>query len=544
MTFKIVDGREHFYQWDLNRQIIVDDPTIKEVHFCNRLDNCSLVVEVKNGIANVPNILLQNGFSVRVFAYDGFATLFDKVFEVKARTRPADYVYEETDILSVRQLEEELRIEAEELRNEIDERLTDATAVIDERLDAVEAGLITDGFATTEYVDEAVKNVSVDLSGYAKESYVDSAITQSVSGLAKKEDIPSIEGLASESWVKENTADKVHYHAQYLVGSDLDKYAKKSEVPSIEGLASETYVDDAIKNIDIPEVDLTGYATEEYVDNAINNIPEDPTVIVTSLSTKDDIDSILAVGKLPLFKYEGVLSSIGDRYIPFVKASDISYTFESLNGNGYYITAILNLSTGEWMGPISSPLQASTDLTGFLSYLESQTLSKEQKNIAKENLELPYIVSEAEIICENKTSGMSTGWSSVSISIGIDGATKLKAMPVGTKFKVTAADAGTNPTFTETIECELLADSKFKILTDKAGLVFFDNFGSPSISSYALSTYKKDTSGKGLPYNMYFTVVAGEFEAANVLDSRLVDLSGYITREEFASIKTAEGGAY
>jgi hypothetical protein len=42
------------------------------------------------------------------------------------------------------------------------------------------------------------------------------------------------------------------------------------EIPSHEGLATETYVNEAINNIDIPEVDLNGYATEEYVDRKIS----------------------------------------------------------------------------------------------------------------------------------------------------------------------------------------------------------------------------------------------------------------------------------
>ena len=59
MIFKIADGRECFYQWDLDRQLIVSDPTIKEVHFCNRTDVCSLVVEVVDGVANVPTSITQ-----------------------------------------------------------------------------------------------------------------------------------------------------------------------------------------------------------------------------------------------------------------------------------------------------------------------------------------------------------------------------------------------------------------------------------------------------------------------------------------------------
>ena len=95
MIFKIADGREYFYQWDIDRQIIVSDSTIKEVHFCNRTDECSLVVPVVDGIANVPNLILQSSYKVRVFGYDGKATLQEATFEVKARTRPADYVYTE-----------------------------------------------------------------------------------------------------------------------------------------------------------------------------------------------------------------------------------------------------------------------------------------------------------------------------------------------------------------------------------------------------------------------------------------------------------------
>lgn len=102
--FKIYDGREHFYQWDLNRKLIVDDPEVKQVHFCNRTDNCSLVCEtyVEDGltVVNVPNILLQSDWKIRVYAYDGYHTKHDKCYDVKSRTKPSDYAYEETEILN------------------------------------------------------------------------------------------------------------------------------------------------------------------------------------------------------------------------------------------------------------------------------------------------------------------------------------------------------------------------------------------------------------------------------------------------------------
>ena len=121
--FRIADGREYFYAWDLDRQIIVDDPSITEVHFCNRTEDVSLVVAVVDGLANVPNILLQSSFDMRVFGYDGKATRYDAVFKVKAKTKPSDYVYTETEIKSYEYLENKIReIEEQGWSNEIVEK--------------------------------------------------------------------------------------------------------------------------------------------------------------------------------------------------------------------------------------------------------------------------------------------------------------------------------------------------------------------------------------------------------------------------------------
>ena len=118
--FKIEDGREHFYQWDLDRRLIIDDPMIKEVHFCNRTDNCSLVCETytENGLTlvNVPNILLQSDWKIRVYAMyaiNGKHTRYDACFEVKSRTKPSDYIYTDEELKTWEELENRI-IELEE----------------------------------------------------------------------------------------------------------------------------------------------------------------------------------------------------------------------------------------------------------------------------------------------------------------------------------------------------------------------------------------------------------------------------------------------
>lgn len=103
MSFYLEDGRTAFYQWDIDRKLIVSDPTVTEVHFCNKTDDCSLVCEVyeEDGarLVNVPNILLQEVWSIRAYAYcNNCYTKQSAIFKVNARSKPADYVYTETEV--------------------------------------------------------------------------------------------------------------------------------------------------------------------------------------------------------------------------------------------------------------------------------------------------------------------------------------------------------------------------------------------------------------------------------------------------------------
>ena len=115
--FSIYNGRECFYQWDMEQRLIVNDSSIDEVHFCNRTDNCALVCEVyeENSlrVVNVPNILLQNSWDINVFGYcNNCYTKNYARFKVKARSKPADYIYTETEIVTVKTLVDEAVKEA------------------------------------------------------------------------------------------------------------------------------------------------------------------------------------------------------------------------------------------------------------------------------------------------------------------------------------------------------------------------------------------------------------------------------------------------
>lgn len=216
--FKILDGREAFYQWDLEQKLIVDDRSITQVHFCNRTDDCALTCETYEldglWVVNVPNILFQDNWRIRVYAYDGYATKHEQRFDVIARTKPDTYVYTETEVLNYQTLLDKMTAIEEDIAGTVEEYLKENPVEVD-----------LTGYATETYVNEAVSNVKVDLTGYATEKYVDDAVSAI--------DIPETD---------------------------------------LTGYATEEYVNTAIDNIEHPTTDLTGYATEEYVDNAIANI--------------------------------------------------------------------------------------------------------------------------------------------------------------------------------------------------------------------------------------------------------------------------------
>lgn len=135
--FSLYDERTQLYQWDLNRKVIVSDTTICEVHFCNRTSDCSLVVEPYwlDGVfvADIPNILLQDSRPIRVYAYcDDEYTLTEQQFTVKSRTKPTDYVYTQTEVITIQGVERRIDKLEETLEDYYTKEETD-TAIYNSR---------------------------------------------------------------------------------------------------------------------------------------------------------------------------------------------------------------------------------------------------------------------------------------------------------------------------------------------------------------------------------------------------------------------------
>ena len=232
--FKIHDGRKSFTQWDLNRKIIVEDDSITQVHFTNLLNKNALVSEVKNHLADVPNVLLQDYGTILIYGYDGNYTKYVEAFRVIRRDKPEDYIYTETEVLNYNNLLERMN----NIEGSIEQVIIDYLQENPPKVDL-------EGYATKEYVDNAIAAISaVDLSNYFTKEETNAKF-------ATKEEIPSTSGLATEEFVNSKvnglaTEEYVNEAVAAIPQPDLSGYALKSEIPSTAGFQTKEQVDTAI----------------------------------------------------------------------------------------------------------------------------------------------------------------------------------------------------------------------------------------------------------------------------------------------------------
>lgn len=105
------DGRNELWQWDTGRTLNVD-ADCTQVHFSNKVFGRSIDMNVVDGIAIIPDILLQTDKDLIAWAFVGTAengyTKISKVFKVNKRNKPADYVFTPPEQTSLEEIKEKL----------------------------------------------------------------------------------------------------------------------------------------------------------------------------------------------------------------------------------------------------------------------------------------------------------------------------------------------------------------------------------------------------------------------------------------------------
>ena len=104
-------GIDGLTQWDVGRQVMVDKD-IDMLHFSNRPYGYSKNVKVTDGVADVPDMFLTSCAPLRVWAYVGDFekgyTKIEKIYEVKPKNRPEDYIYTPEEVKTWEKLQDEI----------------------------------------------------------------------------------------------------------------------------------------------------------------------------------------------------------------------------------------------------------------------------------------------------------------------------------------------------------------------------------------------------------------------------------------------------
>ena len=105
------DGRSELWQWDTGRKLTVD-ADCSQVHFSNKIFGRSIDVDVVDGVAIIPDVLLQTDKDLFAWAFVGTSengyTKISKVFKVNRRNKPADYVFTPPDQTSLEEIKEKI----------------------------------------------------------------------------------------------------------------------------------------------------------------------------------------------------------------------------------------------------------------------------------------------------------------------------------------------------------------------------------------------------------------------------------------------------
>lgn len=122
------DGRSELWQWDTGRTLDVD-ADCSQVHFSNKVFGRSIDVDVVDGVATIPDILLQTDKDLNVWAFVGTAengyTKISKTFNVNRRNKPADYVFTPTDQMTLQTIQRQIG-DLAELTTEAKDTLVEA----------------------------------------------------------------------------------------------------------------------------------------------------------------------------------------------------------------------------------------------------------------------------------------------------------------------------------------------------------------------------------------------------------------------------------
>ncbi len=202
---KLTDGRTTLFQWDTGRSVTADSA---QVHFSNKQLGRSFDVDVKDGVALIPDMLLTCAAPIKAWAWVGTETegytKEELVILVQPRNKPADYVFTPTEQTTLSDLQGQIG-DLSELKTAAKDNLVDA---INEAAESGGGASMAENVIYTNADLPDVENVKQALDTNTASIKSDkSAIAANTSATNKNaQDISTISGnlTADEAQIKEN----------------------------------------------------------------------------------------------------------------------------------------------------------------------------------------------------------------------------------------------------------------------------------------------------------------------------------------------------
>lgn len=112
---ELSDYRRGLFQWDTGCSLIVTEKDITEVHF-QLLPPPSgstetIDVPVTDGVAQIPDELLQIGLPLRAYAWGDGYSHYDQTFCVTKREKPTGYASTPADAITLESVQAKLQAE-------------------------------------------------------------------------------------------------------------------------------------------------------------------------------------------------------------------------------------------------------------------------------------------------------------------------------------------------------------------------------------------------------------------------------------------------
>jgi hypothetical protein len=154
-------------QWDTGRSVNVIGIDASHVHFANPGDSQAPIIDLAESMAKIPDYLLQTGKQLCVYAVNNGVTVESKIFPVRKRERPENYVYEDDQRNYIYRLIQSAEKAIDDANNAA-KRAEEAA----ESVNGIDAVLFVEQDLTEAQKAQARKNIGVSSSGGGGESAV------------------------------------------------------------------------------------------------------------------------------------------------------------------------------------------------------------------------------------------------------------------------------------------------------------------------------------------------------------------------------------